>query len=282
MAANEFVVRAPHPALRGLVTSYLGYRQSGVTLAVHRGLPSRHVTLVISLADPIRIVGMPGGEQRPVSSQALVGGMHAGPALIAQDRFQAGLHLELNPLGVRTLLGLSSAELSTHVVDLADMDRPLLAGLPDMLLAADTWALRFRILDERLCAAASEPVAPVPEIGWAWRRMVRAGGLIGVQALAAEVGWSRRHFAERFRTEVGLAPKQAARVIRFERACVELRRSPGRSLAELAAACGFYDQSHLTHEWQALAGCSPGAWIAEELPFLQGESSGAKKTGSRS
>jgi hypothetical protein len=27
--------------------------------------------------------------------------------------------------------------------------------------------------------------------------------------------------------------------------------------------------SHLTREWHALAGCSPKAWIARELPFLQ-------------
>lgn len=268
---SEFVVRAPHPALHALVTSYIGYRQSGVTLPLHRGLPSRHVTLIISLADPIRIMGLPGGSRRPVCLQALVGGMHTEPALILQDHFQAGLHIQLNPLGVRTLLGLSPADLANRVVGLDEVGHPLLAGLPGQMLAAETWERRFRVLDDRLRAAAAEPVAPVPEIAWAWRRMVDAGGLVPVRALAAEVGWSRRHFAARFRAAVGLSPKQAARVVRFERSCAELRRSPDRSLADLAAACGFYDQSHLTHEWQALAGCSPGTWIAEELPFLRGD-----------
>jgi AraC-like DNA-binding protein len=48
-----------------------------------------------------------------------------------------------------------------------------------------------------------------------------------------------------------------------------LRRRGGSDLAELAVGCGYYDQAHLTNEWRALAGCSPGTWIAEELPFLQ-------------
>ena len=41
------------------------------------------------------------------------------------------------------------------------------------------------------------------------------------------------------------------------------------SLAEVAFACGFHDQAHMTREWNSLAGCAPGVWIANELPNLQ-------------
>jgi AraC-like DNA-binding protein len=37
----------------------------------------------------------------------------------------------------------------------------------------------------------------------------------------------------------------------------------------VAFLCGYYDQAHMTREWQALAGCAPRMWIAKELPFLQ-------------
>jgi hypothetical protein len=36
----------PHPALRHLVARYDGYTEHNVTLGVHRGLPSRHLTLI--------------------------------------------------------------------------------------------------------------------------------------------------------------------------------------------------------------------------------------------
>ncbi|MEV6626692.1 helix-turn-helix transcriptional regulator, partial [Amycolatopsis sp. NPDC051114] len=110
--------------------------------------------------------------------------------------------------------------------------------------------------------------APPPELGEAWRRMRGADGRVRVTDLAGEVGWSRRHLGERFRAELGLAPKQAARVLRFERAGRLLRQGHA-DLAALAVECGYYDQAHLTNEWRALAGCTPGTWIAEELPFLQ-------------
>jgi AraC-like DNA-binding protein len=41
------------------------------------------------------------------------------------------------------------------------------------------------------------------------------------------------------------------------------------SLAPVAAACGYHDQAHLTRDWNHLAGCTPGAGITNELPFLQ-------------
>jgi AraC-like DNA-binding protein len=254
-----WAVRQPHPVVRPLVTRYVGYAQDDVTLAVHRGLPSRHVTLVISLAGPVRMTGR--------SLQGLVGGLHTSAVLIRQDRVQEGLQLELDPLGVRTLFGVTAAELSGEVADLAEFG---LGTLPDRLRELPTWRERFALLDDVLAARATEPVAPPPEVGEAWRRMRGADGRVRVTDLAVEVGWSRRHLGERFRAELGLAPKQAARVLRFERAG-RLLRAGWHDLASVAADCGFYDQAHLTNEWRALAGCTPGTWIAEELPFLQDE-----------
>lgn len=38
----------------------------------------------------------------------------------------------------------------------------------------------------------------------------------------------------------------------------------------LGKPSGFYDQAHLTREWNDLVGRTPTAWLAaEELPFVQ-------------
>jgi AraC-like DNA-binding protein len=277
----DWASRRPHPALRALVSRYAGYRQRGVTLPVHRGLPSEHVTLIVSLAEPVRIVSMPGPPHGPAAQhgedrgsgrwQAFASGLHAGPALIAQDEVQAGVHLGLNPLGVRTLLGVSAAELSGCVVDLAELPRPGFRSLTGRLHEAPDWGRRFELLDEVLLAAAAHAREHQPpgEIGWAWRRIRGTAGAARVGDLAAEVGWSRRHFGERFAREIGLPPKQAARVVRFGRATGLLRSGAAGGLSEVAHTCGYTDQAHLTNEFNALAGCTPGTWIAEELPFLQ-------------
>lgn len=124
-------------------------------------------------------------------------------------------------------------------------------------------------------ALASGGPGVSPEVGYAWQRLLRTGGRVAISRLAAETGWSDRHLRGRFRAEIGLTPKAAARVIRFDRA----RRLLGRgqragarpSLADLAASCGYYDQAHLDREFRDLAGCPPTAWLAEEFQNHQAD-----------
>lgn len=262
----SWVVRQPHPMLRPLVARYVGYQQYDVTLAVHRGLPSRHVTMIISLQDPVRVSGRSG----TLSASGLVGGLHTEPVLISQDRTQCGIHLELHPFGVRTLFGISAAELAGRVVRFDDLARPALAELPDRLASTPIWSDRFSILDDVLAATAVGPASVAAELGQAWRLMLGLGGRVRVADLADGIGWSRRHFGEQFRAETGVTPKQANRILRFERAGTLLRQG-NFDLARLAVECGYYDQAHLSNEWRTLAGCSPRTWISEELPFLQDE-----------
>jgi len=85
--------------------------------------------------------------------------------------------------------------------------------------------------------------------------------------LADEIGWSRRHFISRFREQVGLAPKATAQVLRFNRVCGLLQqRRPGTTITDIAMACGYADHSHLTREFQHMAGCTPSDWLAAQLP----------------
>jgi len=105
----------------------------------------------------------------------------------------------------------------------------------------------------------------------AWSRLTESSGQVDVAGLAAAVGWSRRHFTERFSAEYGIGPKALGRVLRFERARWMLVRPDRGSLAEVAATCGYADQAHMVREWHAMAGGSPTAWLEAEavLPFVQ-------------
>jgi AraC-like DNA-binding protein len=263
--------RVAAPGLRPYVAAVVGYAYAGEPPELHRGLPSQHLTLVICLDEPLG-VAFPGG---PVEKfHALAGGLHDTAVRIGQSPNRSGIQLALTPLGSRVLLGVPSAELSRIVVDLGDLLGPEARRLPDRLASAPDWRRRFDLVESFLAAAVERHsraanAGPLPEVGWAWRRLRETAGAVGVQDLAGEVGWSRRHLTERFRREYGLAPKVAARVLRFERAVAAVAAASRPRLADVAARCGYADQAHLTREWQAIAGCTPGQWIAEELPYVQ-------------
>jgi transcriptional regulator GlxA family with amidase domain len=112
---------------------------------------------------------------------------------------------------------------------------------------------------------------PPPEVRRAWHVLRASGGLARVADVAREVGWSERHLAARFRAEVGLAPKAAARLIRFDRARRMIPRLPG---ATVAAACGYADQPHLVRDFVAFTGLGPRAWLASEVGNLQAPGAG--------
>ncbi|HEY6788173.1 MAG TPA: helix-turn-helix domain-containing protein, partial [Trebonia sp.] len=192
---------------------------------------------------------------------------------------QSGIQLALTPLGARVLLGMPAAELASIDVEATDVLGRLASEVRERILAAPDWSGRFAVLEKVLGARAraageSTGSAPVkPEVGYAWRRLRETRGAVGVADLAAETGWSARYLGEQFRAEMGLSPKAAARMIRFDRARRYLLRRQAEGdrvvLAELAAECGYYDQAHLARDFRDLAGCPPSMLLAEELRNVQ-------------
>jgi AraC-like DNA-binding protein len=265
----------PAEPLRRYVAWYTGYRQRGVRPARHRGLPSPYLTLIFTLDEPLTMMAHPDPGQPPGQFGTLLGGLHCTPALIVHEGAQSGIQVALRPFGARALFGLPAGELADIDVPAEAVLGGVCAELRDRLRAAACWPERFAILDEVLLRLMRVAPDVAPEVGWAWRELLRAGGLVRVSALAAETGWSGRHLTSRFRAEIGLTPKAAARVIRFDRARRVLARqlvtAPGTPyrLADLAVTCGYFDQAHLAREFRALAGCPPSQWLAEEFRNVQ-------------
>jgi AraC-like DNA-binding protein len=83
------------------------------------------------------------------------------------------------------------------------------------------------------------------------------------------VGWSRRHLTERFGREIGLPPRQFARVLRFQHSRRLLEGGGLETMTAVAAEAGYFDHAHMLHDWGGLAGCTPAEWMREELPSVQ-------------
>jgi AraC family transcriptional regulator len=98
---------------------------------------------------------------------------------------------------------------------------------------------------------------------WQERRakeMIAANlGGVTVKELARECALSTFHFSRAFRRSVGVAPHTWLNEQRIVLSKEKLRNER-RSLADVAAECGFCDQSHFTRHFTRIVGVSPGAW----------------------
>jgi AraC-like DNA-binding protein len=88
-----------------------------------------------------------------------------------------------------------------------------------------------------------------------------SGGDLRIEDLAARLGVSRQHMAAQFRDRVGLSPKLYARICRFRHATRALKAATAPDWAQLALDCGYFDQSHLIHDFHEFTGSAPERFL---------------------
>lgn len=264
---GEYRPARPPAALRPFVLRYLGYREESAVPVQRRQAPAAGIALVLGF-HPLELSGPVAGS---TTAAAFVGGLGDSWVLTRFTGPQAGIQVDLTPVGLYTLLG-GRALPNGAVPALDELADPGLVALPGRLAAAPDWPARFALVSELLAGRLLDVRArrPAPEVVHAWHRLSAAGGRVSVSGLAAETGWSRRHLQARFSTQIGIGPRTAGRVLRFSRASalVSGSRVP---LAEIAATCGYVDQAHLGREFRSLAGVTPAGFRAEwaGFPFVQ-------------
>jgi AraC-like DNA-binding protein len=174
------------------------------------------------------------------------------------------MQIRLSPVVAHAVLG-ASAELEGTAVALDDLWGRDAERTRERLRAAGSWDERFAIAETALARRHEAGRAVDPEVAFAWAAMATNRGRVRVERLADEVGWSRKRLWSRFRSQVGLTPKRAAQLVRFDHAAHRL--AAGHSAALVAAESGYVDQSHLHRDVVAFSGVTPTAvavapWLA--------------------
>jgi len=237
-----------------------GFRQRSavrwdITMIAH---PS--VTLLIELSEGEGVLYDAGGRDR---SGSVVVGLLPGDLRASGLARVEYLQIRLEPAVAAAALG-ASAELTGRVVALEELWGRAARRAEDRLRAAASWDERFAIAAEMF--GGGPPARRTdPEVAYAWRQALASRGRLRVDGLADEVGWSRDRLWSRFRSQLGITPKRAARLVRFDHAAHLL--AAGRAPAGVASESGYVDQSHLHRETMAFTGLTPTAvatapWLA--------------------
>ncbi|MFD0898842.1 helix-turn-helix domain-containing protein [Actinomadura sediminis] len=219
------------------------------------------VTLLIDLADGDGIVhDGPGRRERG----SVVVGLLPGDLRTTGHGTGECLQIRLEPDVAAAVLGASS-ELTGTVAALADVWGRDAPRVEDRLRAAPSWDERFAIAADVLGRRLGARPPVDPEVAHAWRRTLADRGRVRVGRLADEVGWSRKRLWSRFRSQLGITPKHAARLVRCDHAAHLL--AAGHAAVDVATRCGYADQSHLHREVKTFTGFTPTAvasapWLA--------------------
>ncbi|MFJ2742385.1 helix-turn-helix domain-containing protein [Streptomyces sp. NPDC087440] len=223
------------------------------------------VTLLFDLGGGDRLVCRAAG--RSGRGSAVVGLLPG--ELRAGGTVGACLQIRLGPVAAAAAFG-PTAELVGGMAALADVwGRSAAEQAEERLRDAASWDARFAVAGDllgRLIEERRERRPPVdPEVAHTWRRTLAGRGRVRVESLAYETGWSRKRLSARFGSQLGITPKRAARLVRFDHAAHLL--AAGLPPADVALGSGYADQSHLHREVREFTGRTPTAvasapWLA--------------------
>lgn len=250
-----FQSRRPSPPLEDCV-DYYWYLGDSPGHGREHVVPSGTLEIVFNLhEDEIRIYDPFDPRRFTRYRGALVSGAYRSHFVIDTRAHAAIVGVHFKAGGALALLGVPPGWLADSHVNLEAIWGVRAAELRERLCAARDLRERFLVLDGALMRRLGSAVRQREEVKLALWGLRRPDARIG--QVAAEVGLSHRRLIELFTEEVGVTPKVFSRLQRFQRALTLAKQSASPDWAQMAVACGYFDQSHLIRDFVSLSGLSP-------------------------
>jgi AraC-like DNA-binding protein len=170
-----------------------------------------------------------------------------------------GVMVRLRPEAAARVTGAAMQQFHDAAYSIDDVFRPAEVSLLDERLAeADGPAARVAAVQSFLLRhLRDEDRASIAHHA---ALLLRRDPTLSVRRLAVLLDVSERHLSRRFSTDLGVPPKQFARIVRIGKV-VASARGPDTDWTDVAAACGFSDQAHMINEFNVMVGRPPDAFF---------------------
>jgi AraC-like DNA-binding protein len=262
----ELISRAPDTRLERYVIGYQGYREHSRGPMRRLQPPFAGIPMIISFGPSIGIISGDRPAERE-SYRSFLAGLHDVHVLTEYQGEQMGFQVNFTLLGAWRFLNITMSDIANRVVGLGDLvgDREA-DRLADSLLDAPDWPARFDLMDWFLFDRLRRGRPMSPDVAWALKNLQLSHGARSIGALSRDLSCSRKTLIQRFHAQVGLSPKAVANILRFSHAVERIRAEDEESWAELAIACGYYDQAHFNRDFRRYSGRTPSEFRAALLP----------------
>ncbi|MCW5559049.1 MAG: AraC family transcriptional regulator [Verrucomicrobiae bacterium] len=264
-----FARHIPAPPLSQFVQQFWYYAGLDVPHQRERVLPDGTFHLIVNLSEEPRTLfdRERTGRSRDFR-RAWVSGAHREYLVIDARPGTSLIGIHFKPGGAAPFLGLPAVELRDRVVELEEVMSSVVSGLRDALLEASDPRDKFCLLERFLLGRAGGSPRWAPAVAHALRRFQAVPHTATIASVARELGLSHKHFIARFQAEVGLSPKRYCRLRRFQQVLAQIGRKSAVDWADLACACGYYDQAHFIQEFHAFSGLKPTAYLRQRGEYL--------------
>lgn len=244
---------------------------------LERVLPSGAPQLILNLReDQTRVYERTaGGFCCRVSPGTILTGVTTRYQVIDTDEQEHVAGVSFRPGGTLPFFAVPASELRDVDVPLESLwgCRPAARIRERLLEAGDTVDDAEEAMQHMLNAlenalrALWRPKVAHPAVAFALSAFQARPEVARIRAVTDAINLSSKRFIDRFEAEVGVTPKRYCRLLRFQRAIAQAHALARIDWADLAVSCGYVDQSHMIHEFQAFSGLTPTAYDAGRTAF---------------
>jgi len=171
---------------------------------------------------------------------------------------------QLYPFASKYLLGVDPKELNDECYDLLQLKEVDVMSFHKVLRDTDELEKQVTILSDLIVALINaQKVSPDDQIQKGIELILKQSGQLTIKSLLRELPLSERTFERRFMAEVGLSPKQFAKIVQFQSSLHSLSNTSFNKLIDIGLDSGFADQSHFTRVFKQYTGQTPSYYLSQ-------------------
>jgi AraC-like DNA-binding protein len=223
---------------------------------VHRALPDNCFELIFYPVGQFSISSLNGAEGNTFRSGIF--GQADKFRLFKTDRDFSLFGVYLYPYSLPQFFNLPAHELTTQMVD-----------------SKTLWGIEGEILEEKVVLAADHKTrveivsnflinrlkkmreARNSRFIYCVKKIISNNQLLSIPSFASDCNLSRRQFERKFKEFSGFSPNEFFRIVRFKGVLKDYSNQRNKTLVQIALDNGYYDQSHLTHDFKKYSGYNP-------------------------
>lgn len=170
--------------------------------------------------------------------------------------------VQLYPFASKYLLGIDPKVLNDDCYDLLQVRDINAQGILEQLKATQSVPEQIALISDLMRQLIKAQKAdPDDRIQLAIDRIIKERGQVTIKSLLQDLPLSERSFERNFQAQVGLSPKQFARIVQFQRSLHQLNESSYNRLVEIGLDSGFADQSHFIRTFKKYTGQTPSYYL---------------------
>lgn len=238
--------------------------------------PDGTIDLVFSFGDGYTREALSDHRKFSVKTAALLGQSTSGRILSTGNNNNL-LSIRFKPFGLYPLLGIPMNEITEESLTLQEVVKNWGQDLEQQVFAATTAVSRIQAIENFLNNKLRSGGGYIdPVVRAAVSEILIHRGNIRIESIYQKLCVSKSTLEAKFKTCVGLSPKELASIWRFNHAVVLQKQHVESSLTEVGYRASYFDQSHMIKDFRRYTGQAPRDFFAQQKTMFSVLETGAK------